>query len=106
MRQKKFRVPCIAQLEDQPDRRYLAGRATNTAMGAFRIRILLSPDSSGRRGVDGRLSEPILEANVPQPCLGARPQGPLGQLRAEGAPLRGGGHHPWILAGTKTESDE
>src|SRR2546430_10058563 len=105
MRQKKFRVPCIAQLEDQPDRRYLAGRATNTAMGAFRIRILLSSDSSGRRGVDGGLSEPILEANVAQPCVGTRHQRPLAQLGAEVARLRVGGHHPWILAGTETQSD-
>src|SRR2546423_14140807 len=75
-------------------------------MGAFRIRILLSSDSSGRRGVDGGLSKPILEANVAQPCVGTRHQRPLAQLGAEVARLRIGGHHPWILAGTESEAYE
>ena len=38
---------------------------------AFRIRIVLSSDSSGRRGVDSGLSEPILEADLAQPGVGA-----------------------------------
>ena len=72
-----YQCACIAQLVEEPDRRYLAGRATKTAMGAFRIRILLSRTRSGRRGVDGGLSKPILEANVAQPCVGTRHQRPL-----------------------------
>src|SRR5438094_10472758 len=64
------------------------------------------PKSSGLHGVDGGSSEPILEADLAQPGVGAGHERTLAQLRAVVARVRVGDDYPWILACTETQSDE
>src|SRR5438552_8420217 len=61
--------------------------------------------SSGLHGVDGGSSEPVLEADLAQPGVGAGHERTLAKLRAEVARVRVGDDYPSILACTETESN-
>src|SRR5688500_2121159 len=80
--------------------------ATSPAMGIFGIRIMCSSGPSGRHGFDGRLPEPVFEADLAEPGVGARHQRALAQLRAEVARVRVGDHFTGVVARTEPQSDE
>src|SRR5690242_3148290 len=76
------------------------------AMGIFGIRILRSSGPCGRYGWDSGLSQPGLEADLPEPGVRLRHQGALAQLRTEVARVRVGDHFPGVVARTEPQSDE
>src|SRR5919204_3093313 len=97
----------------QPDR---AGPDGSRAVDAGNTRIqpsCLTAAPRGSRalvvtpaGLDGGLREPVLEADLAQPRVGAGHEGTLVQRRAEVARVRVGDDYPWILALTEAQSDE
>src|ERR687896_1960253 len=80
--------------------------ATSVAIGIFGIRMMPSSGPCGRNGFDGRLVEPVFEADLAEPGIGTRHQTPLVHLGAEVAGLRVGDHFTGVVARAETQSDE
>src|SRR4029077_3374613 len=80
--------------------------AARPAMGIFGIRMMRSSGPCGRHGFDGRLAEPVFEADVAERGARVRHQRALAQLRAEVARVRVGEHFTGVVARTEPQPDE
>src|SRR5918999_5167639 len=80
--------------------------ATSPDMGIFGIRMMRSSGPSGRYGWDCGLTQPVFEADLAQPGIGARHQTPLVHLGAEVAGVRVGDHFTGIVARAEIQPDE
>src|SRR5919106_4623998 len=69
-------------------------------------RMMRSSGPSGRYRWDCGLTQPVLEADLAEPGVGARHQRALAHLRAEVAGLRVGDHFTGVVARAETQPDE